>query len=1275
MSIDAANNNLKVVFINISGQAATRVPAAVSQHPGQDLYCFVETWLDERTCLEIADVDGYDAHHSTRQRQHMGRPSGGVTILLRKASHIMGTGFWRMRGDPLAGILWLESVLHKLSFAICYFSPTSSRLYLSGVLDTQPLNTLLHGLASANRKGHQCIVLGDFNTRVGTSDGDVVPNLEAAAMPPQLQQDAQHFIHIYDCIPVHRQNCDVHIPDREAARHFMHGLNSVQCVLLNGRVAGDELGQRTFFRTAGQMKGSSTIDFAIVSASLYCRVQRLTIYDQDRNLSHDHCAMLLELSFQHPSQASHGRESSNRKRVVYRPVGPANIKLYCEALQDNRLLFQNVLLGMQQQSLSIEQGLQRLSDAVITCAKHMPRRGNAYKPSRPGPGAPWFDDECSACNAAFKLAWSAHLTSPHDQHLHAIAVDARKTYRKLLARKKYAFKQQLQIKHLQTYFSEQQGQFWKAFLGKRDSACPISDVMEWTDWFCDIMGSPVDEALHADPAHADVASALHMRHIVSRDSMVSLNEPFTMDEVVQVLQALPRGKSADLQGMTCELLRLAVVRVPTAAVDSPGTEYVCEPLAACLTHIFQNLSACGSLPAVMQVSKLTPVPKSGQASARLDKNMYRGISVASIFSKVVDKLLHRRLDGKLEQLGLRAKTQCGFRKGHGTLDALFTLSHTINMARHNKKRLYVVFVDFKKAFDTVRRDVMIARCKQLGVHGQFLDTLVLLYDKVQQQVCIGGEMGRLFETYVGTKQGSELSPLLFGMFIDMLHELIQMQVPGAGPLLEHMRVPDISYADDVTLIAYDDHAQAQRLLDCLSIFCAIFQMEVNQHELKTCAVVFRCPNSRIPSDVVLTYRGDVVPFKECYQCLGVVLHATKKMHVAATALAASGSRAMHAVLGRCRQQNITQFDFKCRIFDVLVEPIMSYACQVWGPDVFVSKVASGDLYSAWSDAEKVHISYLRTMAGVGDCCIEVLMRDFNRRPIMHHWVLLAARWFTTLKCMSGDRLAHCAWVADIDLMLAGCCMCWTYQLLDTMSSLGVLSRTAWDHRVNSVIDRQCIMHLQLVPKAIKLALHGKMASRWVAMLGDPRVAPSKGIEMCTHAAWVLKFQEGVDCTVPKHLKLCASFVVLQCLARLRLGWHQLRVRSDRIKKATARLPRDQRLCRLCSTEGAGFYAQRVGVGCVEDVRHFLLECPAYQHLRAKYSCVFGNTIAGSTAQNDVQSRLMSIFDCDQQDQLAHVVYTMTVFRNHCLSLPYGSHIVVNHAQQIVEEDVELIRIQ
>jgi exonuclease III len=1265
-SNSGGNCELRVFFINTAGKAATRVPAAIAAHPGHDVYCFVETMVDEHSCLEV-QYAGYEAHHCTRPRQARGRTHGGITVLLKQASPVVGHGCSkRVREDVRAGIMWIDLPSRKLTLAVAYFSPASSRLYSQGVLDTQPCSILWHGLKTAIDKQHQCIVLGDFNTRVGIMDDDV-PNLDTVAMSPMADGNARHFVNTYSDIPTLRRNADTRVPNREAALNLLHGLNTVQCVLLNGRVTGDEHGHCTFVRKGsdGQVTGSSTIDFAIVSASLYSNVQKLTIYDHvDDNLSHDHCPISLQLALQ-PQRVALADVRSHSRRVVYRPVGPVNTAAYCHALSSTSHAFRQVLRDMQEHSISIEQGLQRLSDIVVTCARRMPRASNDNRSRRHHTGgAPWFDDECGLCAAHFKAAWAVHLACPHDEQLHSAGLQARKAYKAVLARKKYAYKQQLQVQHLQTYFSMQQGQFWKAFLGKRDSACPITDVDEWTDWFCSIMGSPVDAHDTTGPHYSDVATSLHALHVVSPDSMNALNAPITVDEVIEILQALPNGKAADLHGMTCELLRLAAVRVPSSPRhDSQDVEYICEPLVACLTHILQNLTAEGCMPAVLQVSKLTPVPKSGQASARLDKNMYRGISVASIFSKVVDKLLHKRLDGRVEQLKLRATTQCGFRKGHGTLDALFTLTHAINLAKFKKKRLYVVFVDFKKAFDTVRRDVMIDRCKQLGVHGQFLDTLLLLYDKVRQQVCIGGEVGRLFDTYLGTKQGSELSPLLFGMFIDVLHELIQMQVPGAGPVLGNMRVPDITYADDVTLIALDDPQQAQHLLDCLSVFCAIFKMEVNQDELKTCAVVFRCRNTKVPQGVVLRYRGDVVPFKDQYLYLGVLLHATQNFMGAVDALAASGDRAMHAVLGRCRQQCITQFDLKCRIFDRLVEPILSYGSQVWGPDIFASKVASDKiLYSNWSSAERVHICYLRRMAGIGDGCIEVLLRDFNRTPVMHHWVLLAARWFMTLKYMSCDRLAHCAWVGDIELMLEGCQDCWTYKLLHTMTLLGVIERNMWDPK-RAQRSKHDIMSLQLLPKSIKLSLAKRMALRWATLHADPRVAPSARIEMCTHAAWVLKMQEG-SCEVPKHLKLCSSFVVQQCLARLRLGGHDLQIRLGRMKKRSSRVPRCERLCRLCSTAGAAFHAQRAGAACVEDLRHFLLDCPAYQHVRLRYRDVFGNA-----------TTTLSIFDCSHQDQLAQAAYTMTKFREQCLLAPQGSNFQLEVAQQAVEDDVELVRMR
>jgi hypothetical protein len=82
--------------------------------------------------------------------------------------------------------------------------------------------------------------------------------------------------------------------------------------------------------------------------------------------------------------------------------------------------------------------------------------------------------------------------------------------------------------------------------------------------------------------------------------------------------------------------------------------------------------------------------------------------------------------------------------------------------------------------------------------------------------------------------------------------------------------------------------------------------------------------------------------------------------------------------------------------------------------------------------------------------------------------------------------------------------------------------------------------------------------------------------------WVLKLQEG-GCTVPKHLQWCVSFVVLLlsawhscCL----VACHQLRVRIDRLKKAHARLHRNQRLCQrdVADTRQSGKTMSDVAVG-------------------------------------------------------------------------------------------------
>jgi hypothetical protein len=351
----------------------------------------------------------------------------------------------------------------------------------------------------------------------------------------------------------------------------------------------------------------------------------------------------------------------------------------------------------------------------------------------------------------------------------------------------------------------------------------------------------------------------------------------------------------------------------------------------------------------------------------------------------MERLMHRHLDPTMESLGVRAVTQCGFRTEHGTIDALFTLTHLINQARHNRRKLCVVFVDFKKAFDTVPRDVLLERCRQLGIHGRFLSLLERLYDTIQAQVVVNGKIGDPIDTCFGTKQGSESSPLLFEMLVEMLHELITLRGKPAsggqstplGPKVSDLHVPDLLYADDGCLIA-ETPEDLRSLLECLRLFCGITGMQVNMHPAKTCVVVcgkFRRRRVPLPRSLVFTYAGQRLSIQRTYTYLGITLHKTKGIRPAVDALATSGTKAMHALLGRFRKERITQYDMKCRMFDIMVEPVMSYACHVWGPELFCGGLHRRPGLRQCA-ADKVQLAFLRYMTGVGSSTsIDVLMRS------------------------------------------------------------------------------------------------------------------------------------------------------------------------------------------------------------------------------------------------------------------------------------------------------------
>jgi hypothetical protein len=185
---------------------------------------------------------------------------------------------------------------------------------------------------------------------------------------------------------------------------------------------------------------------------------------------------------------------------------------------------------------------------------------------------------------------------------------ARRAYKRVVRRKKYQHAQRRQLELLKSYFSEEQCDFWSAFLKKRGAPCPVDDVDSWTAWFSDLMAQPTPR-----PPLSPEAAALQARlanvHQHPSSAFDHLNADFSFEEVADGLCSLPTGKAADLQQLTCELLQYpALEGVPLgtgqpADVDgssdsAAACSYIFEPLLRCVAWVVdqvsqQNLRLCG----------------------------------------------------------------------------------------------------------------------------------------------------------------------------------------------------------------------------------------------------------------------------------------------------------------------------------------------------------------------------------------------------------------------------------------------------------------------------------------------------------------------------------------------------------------------------------------------------------------------------------------------------------------------------------------------------------
>ena len=292
-------------------------------------------------------------------------------------------------------------------------------------------------------------------------------------------------------------------------------------------------------------------------------------------------------------------------------------------------------------------------------------------------------------------------------------------------------------------------------------------------------------------------------------------------------------------------------------------------ISSALVILINESFTTGIFPDKLKVAKVIALHKKG-ASDNLSN--YRPISLLSIFSKIFEKIMCKRLYKFLEINEILHPLQFGFCKNHSTSHTLISMTETIKKTIDNGQFGCGTFMDLKKAFDTVNHSVLLKQLDHYGVRGIPLQWFDSYLAKRQQYVSINGCTSDKLVITHGVPQGSVLAPLLFLIFNNDL--------PSVSKYLTFYL-----FADDTDI--YFESPELSKIEKVVNRELRKVRkwLEANRLALnvdKTNFVIFRSKQRKFTEHIVLKIGNKKIKQESYVKFLGVVLDSNLswKFHLA-----------------------------------------------------------------------------------------------------------------------------------------------------------------------------------------------------------------------------------------------------------------------------------------------------------------------------------------------------------------------------------------------------------
>ena len=321
-----------------------------------------------------------------------------------------------------------------------------------------------------------------------------------------------------------------------------------------------------------------------------------------------------------------------------------------------------------------------------------------------------------------------------------------------------------------------------------------------------------------------------------------------------------------LTGFSPQLLKILIIKLfPLNTSKSVGPYSIptnilnlsCSVLSKPAVKLINFSFSEGTFPNLLKFTNVIPVFKTGD---NLDYNNYRPISLISNIGELIEKIVHKRLYSFLEKNSLLFKQQYGFRNKLSINHALIDITDRIQEACDNGQYACGIYLDFKKAFDTVNHNILLDKLSHYGVRRIEINWFKTYLTNTKQHITVRGQKSDNALIEFGVPQGSVLGPLLFLIYINDLNQARKFS-----------RV--CHFADDTNLLLVDNSTNIKKNkhtnhnLKLLTTWLRANRMSLNTS--KTEILLFRLKSKRnITKHLNFRISGPVYSMENTIQILG-----------------------------------------------------------------------------------------------------------------------------------------------------------------------------------------------------------------------------------------------------------------------------------------------------------------------------------------------------------------------------------------------------------------------